>query len=71
MDALADILAIQFAGNYMADARKFDRINKFCARPDVTPADRHSASYHASYNGMGEHFDTPATDPYFANPNNF
>jgi len=71
MDKLSDILSIRFDGNYAADADKFTRIDQFCARGDVTPEERHAASYHASMEGMGEHFDTPATDPYFADPNNF
>ncbi len=70
-DTLVNILAIKFDGNFAADADKFERIDRFCARRDVTPQERHAASYHASKEGMGEHFDTLATDPYFADPDNF
>lgn len=71
-DTIGDILTIRFEGNYRDDAGRFNRINAFLRRPDITPEDKWKADYHASLKGMGlECVRPPDYVEYYSNPDNF
>lgn len=66
-EELAQVLRIKFEGNAGADiisSDKFERINHFLARKDVSPQLKFVADYHANLFGMGEHIEYPGDDYY-------